>query len=207
MNIAIIGHGNVGGTLARGWSERGHSIFIGARNPQDDSVQKLAHHTGNMEVLPIAEAVSRAEVVLVAIPAPAVADLAKRLGKITNKIIIDATNSVVEGPDGYSTGAEALKAITGCPDVVKGFNTTGYENLADPVYGGEGIDMFTAGDSARGKRVVEQLAQELGFTACYDFGGDDKFELIEQFAKSWINLAIMQGLGRDIAFKVIIREA
>jgi len=46
----------------------------------------------------------------------------------------------------------------------------------------------------------------LGFEQCYDFGGDDRFELIEQFAFSWINLAVMQGQGRNIAFKILKRE-
>ncbi len=35
--------------------------------------------------------------------------------------------------------------------------------------------------------------------------GDDKVELLEKFALSWINLAIMQGHGRDITFKMIRR--
>jgi len=65
--------------------------------------------------------------------------------------------------------------------------------------------MFTAGDSQKAKDTVTKLAIDLGFESCYDFGGDDKFPLIEQFAMAWINLAIMQGEGRDIAFKVLRR--
>ena len=56
-----------------------------------------------------------------------------------------------------------------------------------------------------GKELVKRLALDLGFEHCYDFGGDDKFKLIEDFAKAWINLAIMQGEGRNIAFKVLRR--
>ena len=41
MKIAIIGHGNVGGTLARKWAAAGHHIAIGARHPDDDKVQKI----------------------------------------------------------------------------------------------------------------------------------------------------------------------
>ena len=40
---------------------------------------------------------------------------------------------------------------------------------------------------------------------CYDFGGSDRVELLEKFAFSWINLAIMQGVGRNMAFKVVKR--
>ena len=65
--------------------------------------------------------------------------------------------------------------------------------------------MFVAGNSDKGKAMTIQLAKDAGFGECYDFGGDDKVALLEQFALSWINLAIMQGHGRGIAFKVVKR--
>lgn len=37
------------------------------------------------------------------------------------------------------------------------------------------------------------------------FSKGDKVELLEKFALSWINLAIFQGHGRNLAFKVIRR--
>ena len=77
--------------------------------------------------------------------------------------------------------------------------------MKNPVYDGQGIDLFMAGDSAKAKAIAEQLAQDAGFANCYNFGGDDKAGLLEQFALSWINLAIMQGHGRNIAFKLIKR--
>ena len=83
--------------------------------------------------------------------------------------------------------------------------TTGFENMLNPIYHGEGIDMFAAGNSVRAKQVAEQLAKDLGFATCYDFGGDDKVELLEKFALSWINIAIIQGHGRNLAFKLVKR--
>lgn len=65
--------------------------------------------------------------------------------------------------------------------------------------------MFVAGDSKKGKEIATQLAKAIGFEDCYDFGGNDKLNLNEQFAFCWINLALMQGYGRDTAFKVIKR--
>jgi len=90
-------------------------------------------------------------------------------------------------------------------EVVKCFNTTGFENMLNPINNGEGIDMFMAGDSNNAKAVAKQLALDCGFSTCIDFGKADKVELLEKFALSWINLAIMQGHGRDMAFKVIRR--
>lgn len=88
---------------------------------------------------------------------------------------------------------------------MKCFNTTGFENMLNPNYNGEKIDMFMAGDSDQAKAVAKRLALDAGFGSCIDFGKADKVELLEKFALSWINLAIMQGHGRNFAFKVLKR--
>ena len=90
-------------------------------------------------------------------------------------------------------------------DVVKCFNSTGFENILNPTYQGKGIDMFMAGESDLAKKVVSQLASDAGFGSCMDFGKSDKVELLEKFALCWINLAIMQGQGRNIAFNLVRR--
>lgn len=77
--------------------------------------------------------------------------------------------------------------------------------MKNPVYGDTAIDMFVAGDSARGKAAAIQLAKDAGFAECYDIGGNDRFNLIEQFAWFWINLAMFQGQGREIGFKLLKR--
>jgi hypothetical protein len=50
-----------------------------------------------------------------------------------------------------------------------------------------------------------QLALDSGFAECYDVGGNDQIALMEQFAFFWINLAMMQGQGRKIGFKLLRR--
>lgn len=50
-----------------------------------------------------------------------------------------------------------------------------------------------------------EVQGDAGFCECYDVGGNDKFELMEQFAWFWINLAMFQGQGRDIGFKLLKR--
>ena len=65
--------------------------------------------------------------------------------------------------------------------------------------------MYVAGDSVKGKEVAKQLSLDAGFENCYDIGGNDKFQLLEQYAFFWINLAMFQGHGREIAFKLLKR--
>lgn len=201
MKIAIIGAGNVGGALATQWQKAGHTVVIGARDANSPKVQKIAGAAPSITTLGIAEAVAQSEVVLIATPPVAIFDIIGALGDVSGKVIIDATNAVRQKPDPYPTVYHALAAKT-VGKIVKCFNSTGYENMQNPVYHGTGIDMFMAGDDGEAKAVAESLAKAAGFGACWDFGKSDKVELLEQFALSWINLAIMQGHGRDIAFRL-----
>jgi 8-hydroxy-5-deazaflavin:NADPH oxidoreductase len=204
MKIAIIGSGNVGSALAQGWAKANHQITFGVRNIDEFKGNRLSEMK-NISVAGIADAVLKSEVVVIAAVPQAVHSIAEAMGDVSNKIIIDAMNSVRIKPEPFSNTTEALMKLTNCKDIVKCFNTTGAENMANPIYRGQGIDMFYAGDSDKAKKVAEQLAKDLGFENVYNFGGSDKFNLMEQFALSWINLAIMQGYGRDFAFKVVKR--
>ncbi|HAS43898.1 MAG TPA: NADPH-dependent F420 reductase [Microscillaceae bacterium] len=205
MKIAIIGTGNVGGALATQWANAGHQIFLGVKDTTQFKGKDLLHNP-NTSVHSIVDAVQAAEVILVATPPQIAPELTQTFGELTNKTIIDATNAVRTKPEGYETAFHAFEALTNAA-VVKSFNTTGFENMKNPDYGSLKLDMFMAGDSEPAKKIAFQLAQDAGFENCYDFGKSDKVVLLEQFALSWINLAIMQGLGRDIGFKLIKRSS
>lgn len=203
MKIAIIGAGNVGGALALGWVKSGHEITIGARDMNSDKVTKVTSRNSGIKVKSIDVASKEAEVILIAASPAAVGEIAKQLGDVKDKVIIDAMNSISSKPAGFNNTFEALQSLTNCKNVVKCFNSTGFENMADPIYGNISIDMFMAGSSLKAKQIASQLSKDAGFAECYDFGGDDKVALLEQFALAWINLAIFQKQGRNIAFKII----
>jgi hypothetical protein len=204
MTIAIIGSGNVGGALAQQWVKAGHTVLVGAKFPLSDKNIQLATKIGEDRFSSIEQAVKQADVVLIATPPTAIFEVMTQMGDVSEKIIIDATNAVRQKPEPYETVYHALADKTSAK-VVKCFNSTGFENMLNPVYQGEKIDMFMAGDDSEAKQVALQLALDAGFGTCWDFGKADKVALLEQFALSWINLAIMQGHGRDMAFRVVKR--
>lgn len=204
MNIAIIGSGNVGGALAKRLSEH-HRITLGVRNTTEFKGKELLAYSGNITAHSIGDAVAGADVIIISVPAQYAAETAKSLGDVSGKIIIDTMNAVFVKPEGFTNTADAILANCNTEDVVKCFNTTGFENMLNPIYHGKGIDMFTAGNSEKGIAMATQLSKEIGFGNVYHFGGNDRFALIEQFAFSWINLAILQKQGRDMAFTVVRR--
>ncbi|MFM2375808.1 MAG: hypothetical protein RLZZ165_905 [Bacteroidota bacterium] len=213
MKIAIIGAGNVGSALGKGWIKRGHQVVFGIRDASSPKSEKASREIEGAEFQEVQSACDGADVVVVTTPADVVADLVPLMGPLEGKVVIDTTNAIRMRPEPYATGYHAIVALSKDAAVVKCFNTTGFENMANPSYHQESpvphsvsLDMFMAGGNSEAKKVARQLALDLGFEACWDFGGEDKVELLEKFALSWINLAILQGHGREIAFKVIRRQ-
>lgn len=205
MKIGIIGSGNVGTALGQGWLRAGHEVLFGVRDPKSAKAQKAVEHLTDIRLVSVDVAFDFAEVVVLTTPPTAVLDMAELFRQYPDKIYIDTTNSIGTRPEPHATAFHAIRHISGAQRVVKCFNSTGFENMRNPRYGEIGIDMFCASDSKEAKEVAKALSYDLGFEECYDFGGDDKVELLEKFALSWINLAIMQGHGRNLAFKVIRR--
>jgi predicted dinucleotide-binding enzyme len=205
MKIAIIGSGNVGGALALQLKKAGHTILIGARFPLSQKSIALAQKIGEDHFAVTSSAVKQSDVIIITTPPQAVFSLIDEMGDVSSKVLIDASNSVRAKPDPYPTVFHALKALTKNTKIVKCFNTTGFENMQNPVYNGVGIDMFHSGSDADANAVAIQLSKDVGFENCYYFGNDDTVELLEKFALSWINLAIIQGHGRNMAFKILKR--
>ncbi|MGF7217817.1 hypothetical protein GGR92_003992 [Spirosoma lacussanchae] len=206
MRIAIIGAGHVGGALAQRFVQVGHTVLIGAQFPLSDKSINLANQIGQDRFMSIPMAVQQSEVIVLATPAAKTLEVVNDLGDTSGKVIIDAMNTGRgTGLAGFTTTTEAILAHTATTDVVKCFNTTGYENMLNPVYGGEGIDMFMAGNSDAAKATARQLAIDIGFANCYDLGGTDAVGLLEQLAMCWIKLAMGMGYGRNIGVKIVRR--
>jgi hypothetical protein len=205
MKIAIIGTGNVGGALATKWALKGHEILLGVRDVQNFKGKELLKNPST-RAYTIQDAVKLSEVILLSVPATAVVEVVKSLGDTTGKVIIDSMNIIMgRGPQGFSNTTDAILANTQTKDVVKCFNTTGFNNMENTQYEETKLDMFVAGDSEKGRKIAIQLAVEAGFAECYSVGGNDKFGMMEQFAWFWINLAMFQGQGREFGFKLMKR--
>src|SRR5439155_5611217 len=106
MNIAIIGAGNVGGALAGSSVRAGHKVTLSAKDPAHADAK--AKETGARAVRSAADAVNAADVVILAVPYPAVDSVLDDLGEtIAGKVLIDVTNrmkrdSMGESVDGTS---------------------------------------------------------------------------------------------------------
>ena len=102
------------------------------------------------------------------------------------------------------SGGEQVARFAPAAQVVKAFNTTGFENMQNPSYRDGAVSMFCAGNDARAKQVVLALAKDLGFDPV-DVGGLPQSHTLEILASLWGSLAYSQKLGRNIAFRLMRR--
>ncbi|MDX1959636.1 MAG: NAD(P)-binding domain-containing protein [Leptospiraceae bacterium] len=206
MKIAIIGAGNVGGALAKNWKAKGHNVCLGVRNPESSKLKIVLDSFPEMEVRTIEEAILQSEVIVLATPSKAAKEIAESIKDLVkDKIIIDTMNSVGSAPEGFKNTFELIHSITKSNSIVKCFNSTGAENMGNPKYPDSSIDMFMAGSNESAKAIVRTLALDAGFAECYDFGGNEQVQILENFALVWINLAMKQGMGRNFGFKILKR--
>ncbi len=207
MNIGIIGAGNIGGGLGKIWASKGHSVLYGVRNPLSPKIQSIVEETahGARAVL-VKQAAVASEVVVLATPWEAVGEVVFQIADVTGKILIDCTNPIHPNPDwplaqGISAAEEIAQRLPGF-HVVKAFNSLGASLLADVTFGTVHADAFICGDHKPSKSVVTSLAKEIGLDSV-DVGDLKSAEMLESLAKLWITLAYQQGIGPNIAFKLL----
>ncbi len=209
MNISIIGAGNIGGSLGKIWASKGHTIFFGVRNPNSEKTKKaLAGIGDSATVLFVHDAALRSDVIVLATPWESVPEIVFQIVDMKNKILVDCTNPIRPNPEwplsqGTSAAEEIAKRLHGF-HVVKAFNTMGAGNLVDVHFDSIQADGFICGDDAESKKIVAQLAEEVGLRPI-DVGNLRNAELLESLAKLWITLAYQQGIGPNIAFKLLQR--
>jgi predicted dinucleotide-binding enzyme len=204
VKIAVLGAGNIGGTLGRKWVATGHQVTFGVNDPSGEHAQKLRSEIGSqVPIGTIAQALSsNPDVVLMAIPGGAMdATCAQYAGQLDGKIIIDAANNMrASVPNSFA----ALQKYAPNARIYRAFNTYGWENFADSEYAGGPADHFYCGTDGEARVVVEQLIADIGLQPMY-LGGVEQVDLVDAILRLWFALAVGQHKGRNLVFKVLTR--
>jgi 8-hydroxy-5-deazaflavin:NADPH oxidoreductase len=201
VRIAVIGTGNIGGTLARKWAAAGHTVILGVRDPASARVQDLiSGAAGGTSVESIADAAKAADVSVFAVPGAAMGEMVRSLAAdLGGKIVVDATNNMAGGP------LNAFAHIAGhAPTAlaVRAFNSLGWENFAEPDFGGVPADLFFCGPDGEPRNTVEGLIRDVGLGPVY-VGGVDQVEVVDSVTRLWFALVFGQKRPRHLAFKVL----
>ncbi len=206
--IAIIGAGNVGKALAQRCRVAGETFVFGT--PEPAKYESLGHDL-RVAVLGVEDAIRQAAIVILAVPHAAAAGVVALLSDWEGRILVDVTNPIAPELGGLTIGtstsaAEQLAAAAKGARVVKAFNTTGAENLANPQYPSAATFLPVCGDDSGARAAVVDLALRMGFDAV-DLGPLRAARYTEPFAMMWIHMAYACGHGRQFAFARIQRTA
>ena len=172
MRIGVIGAGSMGGILARHLVRLGHQVSI-ANSRGPESLTALAVEIGATPVS-VVDAAKAGEVVVIAIPTKAVADLPRALfsNVPSSVVVIDIGNYHPELRDGRIDAIDRgmldsqwVAQQIGRP-VIKAFNNILAKSLLEKGVprGTTGrIALSVAGDSLDAKATVLRLVDDLGF--------------------------------------------
>ena len=207
MKIAIIGIGNVGGTLGPAWTKAGHDVIFGVRDPNSEKIKTVLDNSGQKaRAAGVAEAASASEIVVFATPWSATQDAVQAAGNLDGKLVVDCTNPIAPDLKGLVIGtttsaAEQVAQWAQGARVVKAFNTTGSGNMANPLYESQPVTMFICGDDPEDRETVAQLAKDVGLEPCVT-GPLYHARYFEPMAMLWVDMPIFKATARILPIKL-----
>jgi 8-hydroxy-5-deazaflavin:NADPH oxidoreductase len=170
LRIGTIGAGRIGGTVGGLWVKAGHPVMFSAKS--SDEAQQVAARLGPpARAGTVAEAIAFGDVVFLAVPYGAMAEIGRDFGAaLAGKIVIDCGNAV-SGRDGAiadvadrdGIGLTSQRFLPGAR-LVRAFNTIGSTIIAsesgrpDPK-----LPIPIAGDDAEAVKVAADLVRDAGF--------------------------------------------
>jgi predicted dinucleotide-binding enzyme len=217
MDVAVLGTGMVGQTLAGGLSRTGHTVVVGTRDPEATLARTEPDSMGNppfvtwqadhpdVALATYADAARGAELVVLAGNGSAAVEMLTAAGAqhLAGTVVLDVTNPLdfsagfpptLFVKDTDSLGEQVQRAF---PDVrvVKSLNTMTAPLMVDPGRLGEATTVFVSGDDADAKATVTGLLTELGHQDVVDLGGIETARGVEMFLPLWLRTMGALGTG------------
>ncbi len=216
MNIAVLGTGTVGRTMAARFADLGHQVAIGTRDPQATLARTEPDAMGNppfaawhaehpqVGLVTFAEAAEEAELVVNATNGGVSVEVLNQAGtaNLAGKVLLDIANPLdfsrgfpptLFVKDTDSLGEQIQRAFPEAR-VVKSLNTMTATLMAEPALAAGGDhSVFVSGDDAAAKQSVTDLLTSLGHTDVIDLGDLSTARGTEMLLPIWLRL--MGALG------------
>ena len=219
MDVAVLGTGIVGRTLAAAIARLGHDVAIGTRDVDETLARSERDAMGNppyaewqeanpgVRLVPFPEAGTHGELVVNATAGGASLAALEAVGaeRLSGKVIVDVAN-----PLDFSQGRPPILSVAntdslgeqiqrGFPEarVVKTLNTMNAFVMVEPdrVPGQHAV--FLAGDDAAAKQTVRGVLQGFGWSeaSIVDLGGIRSARATEMYLPLWLSLLGALGMS------------
>jgi len=197
--VGILGSGEVGQALGRGFASRGYSVMLGSRTPGSDKLKTWVGKNGpRASTGTFAQASAYGDILVLATLGSAAEDAIDlaRPANFRGKLLIDATNPLdfSKGmPPGLFIGVtdslgERVQRKLPETKVVKCFNTVGNKQMVDPTY--RDVEMLICGNDKAAKQEVDRILKEFGWKGALDVGGIDGARWLEALVPLWVRVGI-----------------
>jgi 8-hydroxy-5-deazaflavin:NADPH oxidoreductase len=199
--IGIIGSGQVGQALAKGFSTVGYQVKIGSRSPE--KLRDWTKVAGEQVSVGTFDAVAAfGDIVVLATNGDATESAIELASKenFSNKLVIDVTNPL-DFSKGMPPGLLAKYAHTSLGEtvqqkmqdakVVKCFNTVPNSVMFRPKF--KECEMLICGNDADAKQEVTKILKEFGWPGSIDLGGIENARWFEALVVLWVKTAAATG--------------
>lgn len=224
MDVAVLGTGSVGRTIAGRLAELGHAVTIGTRDPQATLARAEPDAMGNapfsawhrdhveIDVTTYAGAAAAADLVVLATSGAVALDVLELAGgtNLAGKVLVDISNPL-DFSGGFpptllvkDTDSLGERIQRGFPDarVVKTLNTLTASLMVEPGALGASSSVFVSGEDPEAKATVVTLLESFGHDDVIDLGGIQTARGAEMLLPVWLRL--MSALGTaHFNFKIV----
>ena len=194
VKIGILGSGDVGKTLAKGFLKYDYQVMIGS-----DHVEKLEEfkqENSKVETGTFEQSAQWADLVVLCVKGTVAEKIVEKTKtNLFGKIVVDTTNPIADAPPEngvlkFFTSLEEslmerLQKIAPDAQFVKALNSIGSGLMINPDFGG-GIrpTMFMCGNNEDAKKKVSEILQKFGFEV-EDVGKVESARAIEPLCILW----------------------
>jgi predicted dinucleotide-binding enzyme len=167
--VAIIGTGDMGDSLGPRFAELGYEVVFGSREPDGDKAQHAVKVTGQgARAMSQREAADAGDIIVLAVPWPAMETVAQNLGDLSGKIVIDISFPHRQADDGYyepileTSSAEMIQQWNPGAHVLKTFALQASYVIDNPKLLGGPVSIPIAGNNRQAKEQVGHIIAAMG---------------------------------------------
>lgn len=195
MRIGILGTGMVATGLARYWMDHGHEVVFGSELCRP-----------GLPTVPIAEAVSFAEVIVLALPFWAAGEALEAAGPMVGKVVLSCVSAFESNQRGLIEGtvftvAEILARMAPEARMVSSMPVFA-ELLAGSPEGRDKPSVFVVGEDAEARRTASGLLSETGLDVI-DAGRMGAAQTLEPAMALMLQVGLVLGCGLEAGWRLL----
>lgn len=192
--VGILGSGDVGKALTKGFLKHGYQVTIGSNHAE--KLADFKRENPQIETATFEQAAQSGDIVVLCVKGTVAEQIVEKVKRhLSGKTVIDTTNPIADAPPQngvlkYFTSLdeslmERLQRIAKEAQFVKAFNSIGSGLMINPDFGDNTkATMFICGNNDDAKKKVYEILEKFGFEV-EDMGKAESARAIEPLCILW----------------------